>query len=242
MQPRLVWDALHDAADRGAQARLYVLDANIFIEAKQRYYAFDVCPGFWDALVWHHANGSIISVDRVKAELEVHQDELTNWACADALSLCFVSTDVEAVVSAYGDAVTWVMAQDFTDEAKAQFADQKEADAWVIAYAKANWATVVTHEKPVKDIKRRVPIPNVCLSRTSARPCASRTSIHSTCSESWAHNSRGSNPVSYLTLRCAVSLLSRIRDVHPNLADCPDRRSLAVPQFSKVVANDPNRC
>ena len=45
---------------------VYVLDANIFIEAKQRYYAFDVCPGFWEALVWHHGNGPIISVDRVK--------------------------------------------------------------------------------------------------------------------------------------------------------------------------------
>jgi hypothetical protein len=26
----------------------YVLDANIFIEAKQRYYGLDFCPAFWD--------------------------------------------------------------------------------------------------------------------------------------------------------------------------------------------------
>ncbi len=25
----------------------YLLDANVFIEAKNLYYAFDICPGFW---------------------------------------------------------------------------------------------------------------------------------------------------------------------------------------------------
>ena len=26
----------------------YLLDSNVFIEAKNRYYAFDICPGFWE--------------------------------------------------------------------------------------------------------------------------------------------------------------------------------------------------
>lgn len=25
----------------------YLIDSNAFIESKNRYYAFDICPGFW---------------------------------------------------------------------------------------------------------------------------------------------------------------------------------------------------
>ncbi|MGR6438810.1 DUF4411 family protein [Proteus mirabilis] len=26
----------------------YLIDANIFIQAQQDYYCFDLCPGFWE--------------------------------------------------------------------------------------------------------------------------------------------------------------------------------------------------
>ena len=29
---------------------LFVLDTNVFIQAHRRYYAQDVCPGFWECL------------------------------------------------------------------------------------------------------------------------------------------------------------------------------------------------
>ncbi|WP_448218276.1 DUF4411 family protein [Endozoicomonas sp. 2B-B] len=28
----------------------YLLDANTFIQAKNQYYAMDICPGYWDWL------------------------------------------------------------------------------------------------------------------------------------------------------------------------------------------------
>ncbi|MFN3075416.1 MAG: DUF4411 family protein [Alphaproteobacteria bacterium] len=37
-----------------------------------------------------------------------------------------------------------------------------KADPWLVAKAIATGATVVTHEKPNDDAKRRVPLPNVC--------------------------------------------------------------------------------
>ena len=142
---------------------VYVLDSNIFIEAKRRYYAFDLCPGFWDALVWQHGQGVITSVDRVKAELRECEDDLKAWACDQMPGGCFCQTDVDHVLLAYAEVVGWVMAQgQFSPEAKAEFADVENADAWVIAFAKAVGATVATHEKPRPDIRRRVPIPNVC--------------------------------------------------------------------------------
>jgi hypothetical protein len=47
----------------------YVLDANVFIEAHKRYYAFDICPGYWAALIAQHHSGLVCSIDRVRDEL-----------------------------------------------------------------------------------------------------------------------------------------------------------------------------
>jgi len=46
------------------------------------------------------------------------------------------------------------------DAAKADFASG--ADGWIVAYAKAKGHIVVTHEVLNPDIRRKVPIPNVC--------------------------------------------------------------------------------
>lgn len=32
----------------------YLLDANVLMEAARRYYAFDIAPGFWQALIQLH--------------------------------------------------------------------------------------------------------------------------------------------------------------------------------------------
>lgn len=55
----------------------YVLDSNVFIEAKNRYYAFDICPGFWDWLHAAHESGQVFSIEAVKQELTSRDDELT---------------------------------------------------------------------------------------------------------------------------------------------------------------------
>jgi len=57
--------------------------------------------------------------------------------------------------------MAWVTAQgQFTDAAKEQFA--RGADGWLVAYAKAMGYVVVTQEQISADVRRRVPIPNVC--------------------------------------------------------------------------------
>ena len=32
----------------------YILDSDVFITAKNHYYAFAICPGFWDCLIHFH--------------------------------------------------------------------------------------------------------------------------------------------------------------------------------------------
>ena len=37
----------------------YLLDTNIFIQAKNEYYGFDLCPGFWDWLERQNKVGQV---------------------------------------------------------------------------------------------------------------------------------------------------------------------------------------
>ncbi len=47
----------------------YLIDTNSLIDAKDFFYAFDICPGFWNALLRHHASGEVFSIDQVRDEL-----------------------------------------------------------------------------------------------------------------------------------------------------------------------------
>jgi hypothetical protein len=138
----------------------YVLDANVFIEAHRRYYAFDICPGYWGALLTHHSSGNVWSIDHVRDELVDKGDPLSDWA-KQAPGSFFVATSDAAVVSAFGSMMTWVQGQaQYSPAAKAEFA--QVADGWLAAYAQVQGLTVVTHEAPSPDSRKRVPLPNVC--------------------------------------------------------------------------------
>jgi len=138
----------------------YVLDANVFIEAARRYYAFDLAPKFWESLVHYSERQQISSIDRVKEELDRGKDDLADWASCE-FHHAFASTNKQEIFTSYREIMNWVNNQDqFSSEAKSDFADS--ADGWLIAYAMVNECIVVTHEAESHDIKRKVPIPNVC--------------------------------------------------------------------------------
>lgn len=142
---------------------MFVLDANIFIEAHRRYYSFDIAPGFWQHLQQQAANGRLLSIDWVYREIAKNDedDELRGWANNEFLEF-FQSTDSETVFAAYREVISWAMTQSqFSDAAKSEFASV--ADSWLVAYAKAFGCIVVTHETYSPNIKRKIPIPNACV-------------------------------------------------------------------------------
>ena len=61
--------------------RTYLVDSDVFITAKNLYYSFDICPGFWKSLVHHHREKRVFSVDRVRSELLAGRktDDLVRW-------------------------------------------------------------------------------------------------------------------------------------------------------------------
>lgn len=137
----------------------FLLDANVFIQAYQQYYPFDICPGFWGCLVALSEQGRLTSIDRVKMELQDHEDELKRWA--NGAPQLFASSGEALVVEAYHEVVQWVDANSqFKTRAKQGFA--QKADGWLVAYAKVHNMTVATNEKQKPGAQARVPILNVC--------------------------------------------------------------------------------
>lgn len=140
---------------------IFLLDSNVFMQAARQYYAFDFAPGFWEALVEHASQGRVLSIDKVKIELEKGNDVLADWAKGD-FARAFVTTARDDVVAQYGEVMRGVASQaQYTDSAKTDFADG--ADGWLVAYAKVEKKTIVVTQEPLRpDIKWRIPIPNVC--------------------------------------------------------------------------------
>lgn len=144
-----------------AGARRFLLDADVLIQAHRSYYAFDICPGFWDCLVAGHDKGRVQSIDRVRDEIAGSGDRLEQWTEGSVPAEFFVDTKVQDVLAQFGQIQAWVDAsKQFTDAAKEKFRD--DADGWLVAYAKARGCVVVTREKFEQDIKHNVKIPNIC--------------------------------------------------------------------------------
>jgi len=139
---------------------VYVLDANVFIEAARHYYAFDLGTRFWDILLQYANEGTIESIDRVINDIVRGRDQLARWVNGE-FSRAFRSTNEDDVIEFYRRIMAWVQDQSqYTDAAKAEFANV--SDGWLVAYAAAKKRVIVTHEVLNPDIRRRIPIPNVC--------------------------------------------------------------------------------
>ncbi len=143
---------------------LYLLDSDVFIAAKNSYYAFAICPGFWDSLIHHSQTGRVCSIDHVRSELLTGRktEDLVLWAKNAVPAEFFHSTDDEDVVNAYTQVMLWAQRnQQFLDPAKAKFATG--ADGWLVAYAMVHGVTVVTNEQPRPQSRNRILLPDVCV-------------------------------------------------------------------------------
>jgi len=139
---------------------VYLLDANMFIDAKNHYYRFDTFPVFWNWLDAALANSQLVSIQMIRDELLKGHDELAEWIEARQDWDCFLPVDDEPTQRKLGEVASWVMNQPYKDEAKSDFLDC--GDPWLIAKAVTAGATVVTHETYEPLRLNKVKIPNVC--------------------------------------------------------------------------------
>ena len=136
----------------------FLLDTNTLIQAKNDYYAFGLCPGFWDWLVKANAEGTVYSIEPVLREIRDGNDDLTAWANNQPPEF-FLPVDT-ATAAKLPHVIQWVQSTDFREEAKRDFL--AKADPILIAYALAHGCSLVTHEVHIQGEKRKVKIPTVC--------------------------------------------------------------------------------
>jgi len=135
----------------------YLLDADVFLQAKNKHYGFDFCPAFWSWLLEQGRAGRVGSVVRVGEELLAGSDELAEWA-SDVADELFLPPD-GAVTEALDTVATWAGSQNYKESAMREF--MTCADSWLVAHALAKNCTVVTQERR-SDSAKKIKIPDAC--------------------------------------------------------------------------------
>ena len=136
----------------------YWFDANIFIECKNRGYAFDIAPGFWDWVANMAKDGIIRSPKMVFDEISGGKDQLANWLRMMKKNDLFVTAD-SSVQKFQSRVFDYVVDKYESDRARFFL---KGADPWIIAHAGQCNGIVVTHEAPGHGFRGKVQIPDVC--------------------------------------------------------------------------------
>lgn len=138
---------------------LYLLDANMLIDAKRAYYQFDRVPEFWDWLAYMGTEG------RVKVPAEVYDkitdakdDDLANWLRVNKDAMLFSESVEPGLIAS-------VHERGYGGNLTEDDIEKLNEDPFLIAYALAdrNNRCVVTTEvsKPSKQGANRH-IPDVC--------------------------------------------------------------------------------
>ena len=140
---------------------MYLLDANIFITAKNNYYGVDVAPGFWEWIAEDYLVNDLRSIAAVRDELLAQDDDLTAWA--RRLPQDFWLEELDTDVPSLRAIASWTMTGDprFMQHARTEFL--ATADYRLVAQAHAGGHVVVTHEVPQPEGKKKIKIPDVCV-------------------------------------------------------------------------------
>lgn len=136
----------------------YLLDANVFIQAKNLHYGLDFCPAFWEWLIANNARGTVYSIEKVGDEIEAGGDDLSDWAAQRGGGF-FLEPDT-ALLPVLGTVSAWASRQNYEPAAVNTFL--QVADYYLVAHALAHGHTVVTHEIASASTKR-IKIPNACI-------------------------------------------------------------------------------
>jgi hypothetical protein len=130
----------------------YSLDTSSLVESWRRYYPPDVFPSLWqEHLPTLVASGDLRATEEVRTELERQDDELLEWAAAQAG--LFIEVDEQVQRGVRDILVTYANLVDANR-------GRSGADPFVIALAQVNACSVVTEEKPRSLLHPK--IPDVC--------------------------------------------------------------------------------
>ena len=135
----------------------YLLDTNIFIEAKNSHYGFDICPAFWEWLQKANDGGLVMSILEVAEEISKKNDILSEWVKGQGFPIFQHSRN--NLNAAINDLTVWTAREDYNPRAYRKFLNS--TDYWLIVFSISNGYTLVTHEVCSNSLNI-VKIPDVC--------------------------------------------------------------------------------
>lgn len=153
-----------------ARPILYILDANVLIDAHNKYYAVNMVPEFWDWLIDCAAKGvlgmPLETFEEVRGGSDAKHDLLNEWLLrADVVDVLVLKEDVDPAT--VGDVID-AYAPDLNDTE----IEQLGRDPFLIAYALVDLGNrcVVSNEvsKPSKQ-RANQKVPDIC--RKMGVPC-----------------------------------------------------------------------
>lgn len=136
----------------------YLLDSDVFIQAKNLHYGFDFCPAFWDWIVQSHSDGVVFSIEKVFDEIDAGADELSHWV--QGLPKSFFLEPTTSTLASLGAVSQWATSGEYTPAAISTFL--QIGDYYLVSQALDLKYVVVTHEVPADSIKK-IKIPNACV-------------------------------------------------------------------------------
>lgn len=136
---------------------MYLVDSNVLINAKNGYYSFSICPGFWEWILSTHAAGRLFSNKHVYRELKDGDDDLAHWI-ANILPSSFWLARNQGTARYLAQIAHWCAGADYTEAARAQFL-KDSADYYLVAQASQLGFGLITHEIP-SNSRKRVKIPD----------------------------------------------------------------------------------
>lgn len=139
---------------------LRLLDANVFIAAKNTYYDFDLVPAFWTWLEHQADVGTLASTDLIYRELRAGGDDLANWIGSRRDAMFHVSSASPEVARHVASLDAWARGEGYRDHVVEDF--MSCADPFLVGVAAESGSTIVTLERPAGASKRKVKIPDAC--------------------------------------------------------------------------------
>lgn len=137
---------------------LYLIDTNVFIESSMRFYAVDICSGFWDFFrKCATQSPHIKSIDKVYDEFTPENKTLEDFRKYLYEENFFLSS--ENITQESFIKVTQAL-QSYPQNKVSDFCD--EADYFLIALAYQKNAIIVTQEAKAAETSCIIKIPNVC--------------------------------------------------------------------------------
>ena len=138
-------------------ANKYCLDANVLIQAWQKYYNPRFSPDYWNILIELGKQDKIFIPELVYEEITRTEDKLSRWLKASKIPIKKITEPVTICLQKIYSANP--VHKNLVDNINGR----SLADPWVIAHSIFENAIVVTKEEKITALNsKRIRIPNVC--------------------------------------------------------------------------------